>query len=101
MLPRTERCSNDTGLLPLAVNFTFFMCVFMAWSTPVTVPALDLRNAQGMQDVAPRFEQSVGAAGMHNGVQKSAHLPWTTPPFLSSTVTLSSLSFMRNLEGEA
>jgi hypothetical protein len=45
MLPRTERCSNDTGLLPLAVNFTFFMCVFMAWSTPVTVPAKNLRRA--------------------------------------------------------
>ena len=44
MLPRTERCSKDTGLLPLAVNLTFFMCVFMAWSTPVTVPEESLRR---------------------------------------------------------
>jgi hypothetical protein len=44
MLPRTERCSRDTGLLPLAVNLTFFMCVFMAWSTPVTVPGNMLRT---------------------------------------------------------
>lgn len=38
LLPRMESVSIEIGSFPLSVILTFLRCVFIATSTPVTVP---------------------------------------------------------------
>ena len=78
LLPRIERESREVGSRLRAVILTVLRCVFICISTP-----------------AGRVSNACNS--LHLVRDAPVIVPWITEPFLSSTVTVSLLSFIRNL----
>lgn len=78
LLPRMDRESREAGSRLRAVILTVLRWVFICMSTP-----------------GIRVSNEAGRAGRIRG---PVMVPWTTEPFLSSMVTVSLFSFIKNLE---
>lgn len=75
LLPRILKLSKSTGFFPFTVILTVFKCVFMLMSTPGQI-------------VRKRCGQHIPVI-----------VPCTMVPFFSSIVTVSFVSFIKNLVG--
>lgn len=87
LLPLMLKDSKLTGSLFFTVILTGFKCVFMLMSTPNASKTSDIRTTQKRK-----------TCKIHLALP--ATVPWTTVPFFSSIVTVSLLSFIKNLLSE-